>query len=295
MPFSDGLFRNTFLELSQEYPHILFDNWMLDTGLAKVGDQPELFDVIVVPYLYGTLLSKILAQNIGSIALGASSHFGTTAAMFEPLHGPQMGHEGQDRANPSGLLLAAVEMLIHLNLHEQAKRIYHALLVTLEEGIHTYDLYHEKMSKQKVGTREFTNQILKNLGKTPASLKHTIDGPRFKIPKQSPQPLRPNRQLIGIDVYIHHLGPLELFFPSISHINIGPLRLKEILNKGITIWPKRYDMEMLCSEQWVCRFVTDRAVSQHDTIHILHAFDRMKIEVIKAEFLYEYDRFKGYE
>lgn len=295
MKFSDGLFHKIFDEISQEYPDILNESWIVDIGAAKLADTPEVFDVIVMPNLYGDILSDVAAQIAGSVGLAGSANIGEKGAMFEAIHGSAPRRAGQNVANPSGLLLAAVQMLDHIGQPEVATKIHNGWLRTLEEGIHTYDIFKEGTSKKKVGTQEFGDAVIKNLGKNPEQLKPAIYGKEKSALIHKHVPTNPQRQLIGVDVSIYFRGQMTQFFSKISHINVGALRLKMVTNRGVRVWPEGQP-ETFCIEEWRCRFVSDsgRAVSQDDMIKILHAFDHVSMDVIRAECLYLFDGKPGY-
>ena len=295
MKFSDGLFHQVFDAIAKEYPDIMNDHWIVDIGAAKLADTPEIFDVIVMPNLYGDILSDVAAQIAGSVGLAGSANIGEKGAMFEAIHGSAPRRAGQNLANPSGLLLAAIQMLVHIGLGKFAETIHNAWLKTLEQGIHTYDIFKEGVSRQKVGTLEFSKAIIQNLGKKPETLKSVVyqDAKAPLIHKFTPS--APIRKLMGIDIYIYHRGSLEQFLSKISHINVGALHLTMISNRGVRVWPQGQP-ETSCIEQWRCRFLADHntAVSQNDVIQIQHAFDHMEMDVIKAEYLYTFDDKPGY-
>ncbi len=295
MKLSDGLFHKIFDEIAAEYPDILNENWIVDIGAAKLADTPEVFDVIVMPNLYGDILSDVAAQIAGSVGLAGSANIGEKGAMFEAIHGSAPRRAGQNVANPSGLLLAAVQMLDHIGQPEIASTIHNSWLKTLEEGIHTYDIYKEGTSRKKVGTQEFGEAVIKNLGKKPEQLKAAVYGKEKSALVHKHVPTNPDRRLVGIDVYIYFRGQLAEFFSKISHINVGPLRLKLITNRGVRVWPEGQP-ETFCIEQWRCRFISDdgRAVVQEDLIKILHAFDHVKLDIIHSEFLYLFDGKPGF-
>src|SRR5678809_30328 len=171
MKLTDGLFHKVFDEIAAEYPGIENEHWIVDIGAAKLADTPEAFDVIVMPNLYGDVLSDVAAQIAGSVALAGSANIGEHVSMFEAIHGSAPRRAGQNLANPSGLLLGAVMMLVHVGLTAVAERVHNAWLRTIEDGIHTYDIYDEKVSKQKVGTKEFAEAVVERLGQTPQILK----------------------------------------------------------------------------------------------------------------------------
>jgi isocitrate dehydrogenase len=295
MKFSDGLFHKVFDRIAQEYADILNESWIVDIGAAKLADTPEVFDVIVMPNLYGDILSDVAAQIAGSVGLAGSANIGEKGAMFEAIHGSAPRRAGQNVANPSGLLLAAIQMLDHIGQPDTATHIHNAWLKTLEEGIHTYDIYKEGTSQKKVGTREFAEAVVHNLGKKPAELKPVAYGKGRSSTAYTYEPTHPTRHLVGVDVFLFFRGQMEEFFSKISHINIGPLRLKMITNRGVRVWPQGQP-ETFCIEQWRCRFTSDegKTVSQNDVIQILHAFDRVNMDIFKSELLYTFEGKPGY-
>jgi isocitrate dehydrogenase len=296
MKFSDGLFHKVFDEIAGEYPEILNEHWIVDIGAAKLADTPEVFDVIVMPNLYGDILSDIAAQITGSVGLAGSANIGMHGAMFEAIHGSAPRRAGQNLANPSGLLLAGVQMLVHIGQPRAAESVHNAWMRTLEQGIHTYDIYVEGKSKKKVGTKEFADAVIHNLGKKPETLKPAVYAAAYTAPATKFSVTHPKRQIVGVDVYIYHRGKMDDFFARISHINIGNLRLKMVTNRGTRIWPQGQP-ETFCIEQWRCRFAVDpqhQACSQRDCFQVLEAFERSQLDVIKAEFLYTFDQQPGY-
>src|SRR6187455_2624873 len=170
MKRTDGLFHRIFDAIAPEYPEIEADHWIVDIGAAKMADTPENFDVIVMPNLYGDVLSDVAAQIAGSVGLAGSANIGEQCAMFEAIHGSAPRRAGQNLANPSGLLLGGVMMMVHIDQPEIAERVHNAWLRTLEDGLHTYDIYKEGVSKEKVGTKEFAAAIVARLGKAPEKL-----------------------------------------------------------------------------------------------------------------------------
>src|ERR687894_1120342 len=171
MKLTDGLFHKVFDEVAAEYADVENEHWIVDIGAAKLADTPEAFDVVVMPNLYGDILSDVAAQIAGSVGLAGSANIGTSGAMFEAIHGSAPRRANQNLANPSGLLLGAVMMLVHIRQQDVAARVHNAWLRTLEDGIHTYDIYKEGVSKEKVGTREFAEAVVARLGQRPETLK----------------------------------------------------------------------------------------------------------------------------
>ncbi|VVM04916.1 partial isocitrate dehydrogenase, partial [Methylacidimicrobium cyclopophantes] len=211
MKLTDGMFHKVFDEIGAEYPEILKEHWIVDIGAAKLADTPQLFDVVVLPNLYGDILSDVVAQIAGSVGLAGSSNIGSHYAMFEAIHGSAPRRAGQNVANPSGLLLAAVQMLLHIGQWEVAERMHNAWLRTLEEGIHTYDIFREGKSRQKVGTKEFGQAVIANLGKTPETLKPA----RYGLDRPNPKSDFPfhrreeSKALVGVDLFVEFSGSIE--------------------------------------------------------------------------------------
>ena len=170
MKITDGLFHKMFDEIGQEYPEIIKEHFIVDIGAARLADTPGYFDVVVMPNLYGDILSDVAAQITGSVGLGGSANVGSTCAMFEAIHGSAPDIAGKDIANPSGLILGAVQMLVYIGQHAVAEKVHNAWLRTIEDGIHTADIYRQEVSKQQVGTRLFAKALIERLGQQPQQM-----------------------------------------------------------------------------------------------------------------------------
>ncbi len=206
MKMTDGLFHKVFDEIAARVSGHQNEHWIVDIGAAKMADTPTAFDVIVMPNLYGDILSDVAAQIAGSVGIAGSANIGDQCAMFEAIHGSAPRRAGQNLANPSGLLLGAVLMLVHINQPEVAERVHNAWLRTIEDGIHTYDIFTEGASKEKVGTKEFACAVVARLGKKPQTLKPVTMRPRppraHAAFHASSQP-EPKVDLVGVDVYVN--------------------------------------------------------------------------------------------
>src|ERR1700694_4672658 len=187
MKMTDGLFHKVFDEIAAQYPDIASEHWIVDIGAAKMADTPEAFDVIVMPNLYGDILSDVAAQIAGSVGLAGSANIGEHVAMFEAIHGSAPRRAGQNLGNPSGLLLGAVMMLVHIGETDVAERVHNAWLRAIEDGIHTYDIYEEGHSKQKVGTKEFAEAVAQRAGQRPETLKAASYKAVAETSKQMPR------------------------------------------------------------------------------------------------------------
>ncbi|MGD9388509.1 MAG: NADP-dependent isocitrate dehydrogenase, partial [Gammaproteobacteria bacterium] len=206
MKLTDGLFQQVFEETARDYPEIVAEHMIIDIGTARMASRPGDFDVVVTPNLYGDILSDVAAEVSGSIGLAGSANIGRDCAMFEAVHGSAPDIAGRDVANPSGLLLAAVMMLRHLGRHEPATLIHDAWLRTLEDGVHTGDIFRPGISKRRVGTQGFAAAVIERLGLRPRHFEATASGsamPALPMAEVA-APARPaNKQLVGVDVFLH--------------------------------------------------------------------------------------------
>jgi isocitrate dehydrogenase len=291
MKQTDGLFHQVFDEIAKEYPEIENEHWIVDIGAAKMADTPEAFDVIVMPNLYGDVLSDVAAQITGSVGLAGSANIGEECSMFEAIHGSAPRRAGQNLANPSGLLQGAIMMLNHIGQPEVAAKVQNAWLKTLEEGIHTYDIFKDGISKQKVGTREFAKAIIANLGAEPAILKSVSysNNTALKLPKYK-RKAPAKKELVGVDVFVHWDGtnPNELA-DKVRKIENNGIQLTMITNRGIKVWPDGFK-ETFCTDHWRCRFKPQD--NRLDKTHILKLLQNAIIEnidTIKTENLYAFN------
>jgi isocitrate dehydrogenase len=310
MKICDGTFRRIFNEVGQEYPEIEQEHLIIDIGSALIAERPEKFDVIVTLNLYGDIISDIAAQVAGSVGLGGSSNVGEGFAMFEAIHGSAPDIAGQDKANPSGLINGAVMMLVHLGKTEIAAKIQNALLKTLEDGIHTGDIYNKENSTKLVGTKEFTDAIIARLGQKPSILKVTEFNPESKpieIKKYVPKTPE-KKELVGVDIFVcwdeadrdpNVIGDL---ITSITGIRF---KLKMITNRGVKVYPNGMK-ETFCTDHWRCRFVSIKSmvvddeemdlepIAHSDIVYLLDKIERKGLEFIKIENLYNFDGKAGY-
>lgn len=292
MKQTDGMFHTIFNEIGLEYPEIEKDHWIIDIGSARIADTPEVFDVIVTLNLYGDIISDIAAQIAGSVGLAGSSNIGDGFAMFEAIHGSAPTIAGQGIANPSGLIQGAVLMLLHIGETESAEMIQNAWLKTLEDGIHTADIFKSEVSSKKVGTHEFAQAVIQRLGQEPQQLK------AVKYKKTAGIQIKPylkraeaKKELIGVDIFVCWNGTnANEIGEKVSPITHKNIELSMISNRGIKVWPNGFD-ETFCTDHWRCRYksLDGSTISQGDIIALLTLFNQHQIEVIKTENLYTFD------
>ncbi len=292
MKQTDGLFHRVFNEIAPEYPEIQNEHWIVDIGAAKLADTPEVFDVIVVPNLYGDVLSDVAAQITGSVGLAGSANIGTTCAMFEAIHGSAPDIAGKNIANPSGLLQAAVMMLNHIGQSDVAEKVQNAWLKTLEDGIHPPDIFKPGISKQKVGTKEFADTVVANLGQQPAVLNAVsfAGNPALELPPYQRKPAA-QKDLVGVDVFVHWNGyDPNALAEKMSSITAPGTELRMITNRGIKVWPEGFE-ETFCTDHWRCRFQPSNGsgMTKAQIIEILNNAFHQKIDTIKTENLYAFD------
>lgn len=299
MKMTDGLFHQVFNDVGQLYPEIEKNHLIIDIGAARLADTPEDFDVIVTANLYGDILSDITAQISGSVGLGGSSNIGEHCAMFEAIHGSAPDIAGKGLANPSGLIQGAVLMLIHIGKTHEASLIQNAWLKTIEDGIHTGDIYSEAHSKKRVGTQDFAQALIDRLGEKPAQLKAVESGSKggvdmsriaYDIPKQK-------KELEGVDIFLDddRREASQIAADLQKAQAQSDLELLMITNRGVKVWPDG-NPETFCTDHWRCRFyfkksVTPRAESIYQ---LLHAISEKGLDPVKTENLYLFDGQRGY-
>jgi isocitrate dehydrogenase len=300
MKLTDGLFHKVFDEIGAEYTDIEKEHWIVDIGAAKLADTPEVFDVLVMPNLYGDVLSDVAAQIAGSVGLAGSANIGENVAMFEAIHGSAPRRAGQNLANPSGLLLGAILMLVHINQPDVAERVHNAWLRTVEDGVHTYDIYAEGVSHQKVGTREFAQAVVERLGQKPQTLKaaayNAASGDSLTSNVASSR-ARSVKELVGVDVFLDWTaGSADELGEALKNLAGEELRLSMISNRGVKVWPGGLS-ETFCSDHWRCRFLpqAEGTTIKHDQIvGLLQRVADARFDFIKTEHLYNFDGQRGY-
>jgi isocitrate dehydrogenase len=305
MKLTDGLFHRVFSEVGAEYPEIEQDHLIVDIGAARLADTPERFDVILLPNLYGDILSDIAAQIAGSVGLAPSSNIGDGSALFEAIHGSAPDIAGKGIANPSGLLLAGVMMLTHIGQSDVAERVHNAWLRTIEEGIHTPDIASETHTRRRVGTVEFTEAVARRLGEEPQFLtpvryaaETPTSGPMAPVQLPSAYPAPPARkEMIGVDVFLHWRGGSpEMLAEKLNAIHSESMRLEMITNRGVKVWPDGFS-ETFCTDHWRCRFKSRPEIGtirHSDIVSLLAKVTGAGLDFIKCENLCLFDGEPGF-
>lgn len=299
MKLTDGLFLRIFQEVAGEYPEIKADHLIVDIGAARLADQPERFDVIVTLNLYGDIVSDIAAQITGSVGLAGSANIGDGCAMFEAIHGSAPMIAGQGIANPSGLLMAGVMMLVHVGQGDVAARVHNAWLKTIEDGVHTVDIFSRGVSRYRVGTGAFAAAVVERLGEMPATLPsvgYESNAPTFwrgiRIGERQPAV----KTLVGVDVFIHWSGgsPAELG-GLLAPLSTRALGLSSISNRSQKVWPDG-NTGAFCTDHWRCRFLAEEGgVATHaDIVELLGRIGSAGLDFIQTENLCNFDGKSGF-
>ena len=299
LKMTDGLFHKIYDEIAAQYPDIQKEHWIIDIGAAKMADTPEAFDVVVLPNLYGDVLSDIAAQIAGSVGLAGAANIGDNCSMFEAIHGSAPRRAGQNLANPSGLLLAAVLMLVHINQPEVAERVHNAWLRTIEDGVHTYDIYSDGVSTKKVGTKEFTCAVIDRLGQHPNRLTAVsyakspgLPAPQAKVSTNG----NVKMDLKGIDVIVHWPSRKARDLAALVGKQAGDgLKLQMVDNRGTMVWPAGLAAaETFCTDSFRCRFLSDGAADKDKVYALVKRISDAGVDIVMTASLRSYDGVAGY-
>ncbi|HEY8383862.1 MAG TPA: NADP-dependent isocitrate dehydrogenase [Microvirga sp.] len=297
MKLTDGLFHRIFDEIGAEYPEIEKRHMIIDIGAARLAAAPERFDVIVTPNLYGDIVSDIAAEVAGSVGLAGSANIGAHGAMFEAIHGSAPDIAGQGIANPSGLIHSGVMMLQHVGQAEAAERMHNAWLKTLEDGIHTADIYNPSVSTKRVGTEAFTDAVIERLGETPKQLKPVrYEAGAGGIPVRPYERKAPAaKALVGVDVFVEWRGSAADLALHLKGAEDGLLALQIITNRGVKVWPQGLP-ETFCTDHWRCRFEAPAGKSPNkaSVAALLARLAARGVEFVKTEHLFTFDGVPGY-
>ncbi len=292
MKFTDGIFHNVFDEIAKEYPQLQTDHYIIDIGTAKLANKPQIFDVIVTSNLYGDIISDVVAEISGSVGLAGSANIGEDYALFEAIHGSAPDIAGENIANPSGLINAAVMMLVHIGQGDVAGLIHNALLKTIEDGMHTVDIYNDKTSKKKLSTKEFTEEVISRLGQKPSNFKAVEYAMLENEDKKASFEININEKktLVGVDIVVNWNEdyPSKLAQEVNKLCELKELSLQMISVKGLKVWPEIGDLKVK-SDEWSLRFVpksSDKVTTHQAIISILEALEKAGYDFVRSNNLY---------
>ncbi len=292
MKFTDGIFHKVFDEISKEYPDIATDHFIVDIGIAKLASKPQIFDVIVTSNLYGGIISDVAAKISSSARLAGSANIGNEYALFETIHGSAPDIAGQNTANPSGLLNAAIMMLAHIDQVSVATKIHNAWLKTIEDGMHTEDIFNQDTSRKKLTTTEFAKEVINRLGDNPSNFK-TVDYQNGIVQEQTYKyEINTNdaKSLVGVDVVLNWNGakPMQLAQEITKITETTELGLQIISVKGLKSWPDTGDIT-LQSDEWSLRFVSksaEKITTNAEILKLLANLNNAGFDFIRVNNLY---------
>lgn len=298
MKLTDGLFHKVFDEIGAEYPDIEKEHYIIDIGSARLADRPEIFDVIVTSNLYGDIISDIAAEITGSVGLGGSANIGRQCAMFEAIHGSAPDIAGKGIANPSGLILGAVMMLVHVGLPDHAQKIHNAWLKTIEDGIHTGDIATQYLTKEKVGTEGFAQAVIARLGQNPMRMAPVhydlTDTEGIKIPGYN-RPVQ-TKGTVGVDIFLDEaVRTPEEMSVLLKAAELEGIELLMITNRGVKVWPDGFP-ETFLADHYRARFMgkDGREITLRDIVALQSSVLDQGLQIIKTEHLCTFDGEPGF-
>ena len=166
MRCSDGLFLATAQEVAKEYPDIQFEDRIVDNMCMQLVQKPEIYDVLVLPNLYGDIISDLSAGLIGGLGVAPGANIGSQYAVFEPVHGSAPKYAGQNKVNPMAMMFSGVLMLRHFCERDAANRLEKAIAQVIAEGKNvTYDLKPRPDDPTAVGTSQVADAVIEKLQK----------------------------------------------------------------------------------------------------------------------------------
>ena len=216
--------------------------------------------------------------------------------MFEAIHGSAPDIAGQGIANPSGLILAGVMMLNHVGQGETAAKVHNAWLRAIEDGIHTGDIAREGPTRERVGTDAFADAVIARLGQLPQRLAQVSYAGDTTVPIPPLPERKPAlRELVGVDVFANHSGPIEQLVAGLKQAENRIAELKMITNRGVKVWPHGHE-ETFCTDHWRCRFEARAGTQMNKAVvlDILQRLNKAGLDFIKTEQLYTFDGEAGY-
>jgi isocitrate dehydrogenase len=304
MKITDGVFSKQFKEIAADFPGVATDSVIIDIGAARLAESPEQFEVIVALNLYGDIILDIAAEVSGSVGLCGSANFGQNFAMFEAVHGSAPDIAGQNIANPSGMLAAAVMMLRYLGRGEVAARIKNAWLSALEDGFRTADIYHGGAGEKKVSASDFSEAVIERIGREPTGVQPAkvlgfpAVAPSVQYAEVRAQQRRANttKELRGVDIFLDYTADdrdPNVLGALIESLVSNPFRLTMISNRGVKVYPDG-NQNTWCSDHWRCRFLAEMPVTHADIIGQLQKMADARLDVIKTEGLYWFNGKSGY-
>ncbi len=264
---TDGLFLEVFRQVASEYTDIEANDIIVDNCCMQLVTKPEQFDVLVLPNLYGDIVSDLCAGIVGGLGVAPGGNIGRDCAVFEAVHGSAPDIAGKGIANPTALLISGVQMLQHMGLVAHAESIMDALTRTLAAGIKTRDL------GGTAATMEFADAVARELRPIPASSSTQVASERVVHPV--PEEVFEDWTLVGADVFVESTG-----LPPMPE-RFGDLQLTLISNRGTQVYPGPRP-EIMEVDHYRCRYIAP-AATQLDIINLLIELDSRGIRWCHVE------------
>jgi len=295
MKLTEGLLKRTFEEIAPEYPDIESWHVIVDNCAHQLVKRPEQFDVIVTTNMNGDILSDLTSALVGGLGFAPSANLGSDVAIFEAVHGSAPKYAGKNTINPTAMIGAAIMMLRHLQLFEQASAIENALLVTLERGTLTRDVVGDQGA---ASTTAYTDAIIANLGETSPAWPAREYRP-LKLPQISTEPalVHPTtRRVAGVDVFVEFDGtPDQLGTAMERLVSDSPVELRLVDNRGTRVYPPT-GTPTDCVDAWRCRFLMRDGSAELSDADLLTLLSRLADghRFTHIEKLHEFDGVMAY-
>lgn len=308
MKMTDGLFLDRFKITAKDFPEIEHADVIVDALCMNMVVKPQQYQMIVLPNLQGDIVSDLAAGLVGGLGFAPSANIGKHISIFEAVHGTAPDIAGQNKANPTSLILSGLMMLRHLGLTRQAAVIENALLKALEEGVRTGDF--GDASKPVLGTREFVNAIKDRLGGKPATVAPAVapaEGGDKVTWARPPHPQHQEvirtfanvvRHVVGCDIYLDTpLSPVAVADEMQRIAADTPFKLSLISNRGTQVWPSG-SIYTECVDYYRVRFELKDTFRPGDfgQARCVALMDKVaeKFQVCSYELLRVFDGVKGY-
>ncbi len=256
MKLTEGLFKTIFEQISKEYPEIEAQHILIDNLAHQLVKKPEQFDVIVTTNMNGDIISDLTSGLIGGLGFAPSANIGNKVAIFEAVHGSAPDIAGKGIANPTALILSAVMLLRFVGETEAANKLKNALVVTLEEGkVPTADI--PSSTAKTVGTAEFSDQIIRNLGRSSSAVRERPENP-ISLPQETFRNFsKPNTRMdVGVDIFIETDETPGVIGKALEEFAAkSGLKLTMVSSRGAVVYPEQIT-DIDCVDIFRCRFMT---------------------------------------
>ncbi len=316
MKMTDGLFLDRFKAAAKDFPEIESADVIVDALCMNLVMKPQQYQMVVLPNLQGDIVSDLAAGLVGGLGFAPSANIGRHISIFEAVHGTAPDIAGQNKANPTALILSGLMMLRHIGLTRHAAVIENALLNALESGVRTGD-FGDK-AKPVLGTREFARAVADRLGQMPrtvhgctvpdeAAARSALTASAAKAPPLPAKPMHQEvirtftnvvQQVVGCDIYLDTpLSPVAVAEEMTRAAADTPFRLTLISNRGTQVWPTG-SVYTECVDYYRVRFELKEGVvaGSFGQARCVALMDKIaeKFTVCSYELLRTFDGVKGY-